>query len=146
MHMPVTLCQWLVCVSVISAGVVVSLGVQWLFMQKFLKPEKVAEDARKRVGAPVGLLDYKKLGHLGTGLQGWVGAIEIILYASSIVFGHPEFIAVWFGTKYIAAYKTWAKEPVGRTFYNRSLFGSGLNILLGAITGGFAQLAIRHTP
>ncbi len=139
-----TLSQWLVFVAVVAAGIVVSLAVQWLFMQKFLKPEKVAKDAAKRVGSPVDSLDYKKLGHLGTGLQGWVGAMEIILYASSIVFGHPEFIAVWFGTKYIAAYKTWAKEPVGRTFYNRSLFGSGLNILLGAATGSIALWAIRH--
>ncbi len=143
--MPLTLCQWLVFVGVVGGGTVVSLAVQWIFMQKFLKPEKVAEDAARRIGTPIGSsLDYKKLGHLGTGLQGWVGAIEIILYASSIVSGHPEFIAVWFGTKYIAAYKTWAREPVGRTFYNRSLFGSGLNILLGAATGRVALWAIRH--
>jgi hypothetical protein len=141
---PKTLCQWLAYVAVVTAGVFASLGIQELFMQHMLKPEKVAESAAKRVGAASGSLDYKKLGHLGTGLQRWVGAMEVILYSSAFVFGYPQFIGVWFGTKYIAAYKTWAKEPVGRTFYNRSLFGSGLNILLGSATGGLALLVIRH--
>jgi hypothetical protein len=135
--------QWFVFVTVVVMGVLVSLGLQQLFMQVFLKPEKVAIAAAKRVGKEGAPLDYKKLGHLGTGLQRWVGTIEIILYSTSIVFGRPEFIAVWLGTKYVAAYRTWGKEPVGRTFYNRSLFGSGLNILLGAATGGLALWTIR---
>jgi hypothetical protein len=131
-------------VLVIGLGAILSLGVQHFFMYVLLKPEKVATDAANRVGAPAEAWDYKRLGHLGTGLQRWVGAIEIILYSTSIVFGFPQFIAVWLGTKYVAFYRTWAREPVGRTFYNRSLFGSGLNILLGAATGGAALLAIRH--
>ncbi|HEV1995784.1 MAG TPA: hypothetical protein VGR03_15740 [Candidatus Acidoferrum sp.] len=81
---------------------------------------------------------------LGTSLNAGVGAVEIALYASSVVFGHPEFIAVWFATKYVAFFRSWGKEPVGRTFYNRSLIGSGLNILLGFFTGKFALWAISH--
>lgn len=141
---PSNLWEWFLLVLVIGVGTILSLGVQHFFMYVLLKPEKVAADAADRVGATAKALDYKKLGHLGTGLQRWVGAIEIILYSTSIVFGFPQFIAVWLGTKYVAAYRTWAREPVGRTFYNRSLFGSGLNILLGAATGGAALLAIRH--
>src|SRR2546422_8516713 len=81
---------------------------------------------------------------LGGRLNEWVGAIEIALYASSVVFEHPEFIAVWLATKYVAFFRSWGEEPVGRTFYNRSLFGSGLNILLGFFTGRVAQWAISH--
>ncbi len=142
--MPHTFGQWVVFVVVVVVGVFVSSGLQHLLMQVVHKPEKVARNAKKRIGEAAESLDYRKEGHLGTGLQGWVGGLEIILYASSIVFGYPQFIAVWFGTKYIAAYKTWGREPVGRTFYNRSLFGSGLNILLGAATGGIALWAIRR--
>jgi len=136
--------QWATFIGVVILGVFFSLGLQLFFMKVVLKPEKVARAAAERVGMAGDSLDYKKLGHLGTGLQEWVGAIEIILFSSSVVAGYPQFIGIWFGTKYIAAYKTWAKEPVGRTFYNRSLFGSGLNVLLGAATGGAALLAIHH--
>ena len=113
-------------------------------MQKLLDPDKVANDALKRIGRLPDGPDYRKLGHLGTGLQPMVGAVEILLYPSSIVFGYPQFIAVWIGTKYVASYKTWGTEPVGRTFYNRSLFGSGVNILVGAATGGIARLAMHN--
>jgi hypothetical protein len=101
---PSNLWEWFLFVLVIGAGTILSLGVQHFFMNVLLKPEKVAADAADRVGAPAEDLDYKKLGHLGTGLQRWVGAIEIILYSTSIVFGFPQFIAVWLGTKYVAAY------------------------------------------
>ena len=70
--------------------------------------------------------------------------MEIILYASSVVFGHPEFIAVWFATKYICVWRGWGEDPVSRTFYNRSLLGSGLNILLGFATGTVARWAVCH--
>ena len=82
--------------------------------------------------------------YIGPNLQRWLGAIEIILYSSSVVFGHPEFIAVWFGTKYVASYRFWHEKATGRAFYVRSLFGSGLNILLGFFTGKTALWAICH--
>ena len=81
---------------------------------------------------------------IGAELASWVGAMEIVLYASSVVFGHPEFIAVWFATKYICVWRGWAEEPAGRTFYNRSLFGSGLNILLGFAAGTATRWAVCH--
>jgi hypothetical protein len=137
--MPHTFSQWLIFVVIETAGVLASLGFGWIFMRRFLNPDAIAAQAANRAQ-----IDYREMGHLGTGLQGWVGAIEILLYSSSIVFGYPQFIAVWLGTKYLAAYKTWGADPVGRTFYNRSLFGSGLNILIGAATGGGALFAIRH--
>jgi hypothetical protein len=140
--MPHNLYQWLVYVAVVIVGVFVSGRTQWFFMHKVLKSETVVRKALKGIeGDPAAKLPS---GHLGTKLQEWVGAIEIILYASSVVFGYPEFIAVWFATKYVSSYKTWAKEPVGRTMYNRSLFGSGLNILLGFFTGRVALWAISY--
>jgi hypothetical protein len=135
----INISQILTLVIVDFGGLLVSVGLGWLFMEKLLNPDSIAEDARKR-GGP----DYKKLGHLGTNLQRWVGAIEILLYSSSVVFDHPQFIAVWLGTKYVVLYRTWGKESVGRTFYNRSLFGSGLNILIGAATGGIARLGMHN--
>src|SRR5437879_2296792 len=100
--MPHNLCQWLVYIFVVVAGVFVSGGTQLFFGQVLLEPLKTAQKARERVK----VLEEKLTGvkgteapwqfrHLGTGLQGWVGAIEIVLYASSVVFEHPEFIAVW---------------------------------------------------
>jgi hypothetical protein len=155
--MPHTLCQWLAYIFVVGVGTLVSWGLQALVGKVLLEPVKLELDLRERVKKLVEKLkeESKKRkmdlqldesvkppaaqpGHLGTGLQEWVGTIEIIIYASSVVFEHPEFIAVWFATKYVAAYKTWAEEPVGRTFYNRSLFGSGLNIVIGFFTGKFA--------
>lgn len=146
---PHSLYQWLVYVFVVALGVVVSQVAQWLFLGVVLNPVRIARKARDRVrhlqreveGREAKLPEWQ-FGHLGTGLQRWVGTIEIILYASSVVFGYPEFIAAWFATKYVASYRTWAKEPVGRTFYNRSLFGSGLSILLGFFTGRVAMWAI----
>ena len=155
-RMPHNLCQWLAYIFVVVGGVIVSWGTQSFFRLVFLDPIKLAQKAHKRVKdleaklakelgeeLPEEKVEPKwQFGHLGTGLQGWVGAIGIIIYASSVVFGHLDFIAVWFATKYVAAYKTWAEEPVGRTFYNRSLFGSGLNILIGFFTGTVALWAI----
>ncbi|HEV2224434.1 MAG TPA: hypothetical protein VGR84_15685 [Candidatus Acidoferrales bacterium] len=148
-QMPHNLCQWIVYIVVVAAGVMISWGAQRFFLKVLLDPVKVVQKARERVmklqekpdGEGAKLPEWQ-FGHLGTGLQEWVGTIEIILYASSVVFGYPEFIAAWFATKYVASYKTWAKEPVGRTFYNRSLFGSGLNILIGFFTGRLAMWAI----
>ncbi len=80
---------------------------------------------------------------LGVGLQRWVGSIEIMLFAIAIAYREPILILLWVGAKYIASWGRWGRDQIGRTFYNRSLFGSGQNILLGIITGGFAQLAIR---
>lgn len=98
-------------------------------MQQFLEPKKIAMEAGKRVGGQTEVTDYAKLGHLGTGLQPWVGAS---LVRSDVFCAEP------------IRNKLWAQEPNGRTFYNRSLFGSGLNILVGAATGGAILLAIRH--
>jgi hypothetical protein len=106
--------QWVVFVAVVFAGVLVALGLQYLFMRVILSPEKVARAAAKRVGKQADTLDYKKQGHLGTGLQEWVGTMEIILYSTSIVYGHPQFIAVWLGTKYVAAYRTWGYRTRGK--------------------------------
>jgi hypothetical protein len=158
-QVPHSLCQWLSYIFVIGAGVLVSWGLQTLVGKVFLNPLKIELDARERVkkllekakteaqkrgielGESIGPKPLQA-GHLGTGLQAWVGTIEIIIYASSVVFDHPEFIAVWFATKYVSGYKTWAEEPVGRTFYNRSLVGSGLNIVIGFFTGKIALWAI----
>jgi len=118
-------------------------------MQVWMEPIKIIHNARRRMKdlqeKLTGTTIEEESGPhsiLGGTLNARVGAIEIVLYASSVVFGHPEFIPVWFATKYVAAFKHWTEEPVGRAFYNRSLFGSGLNILLGFFTGVFAQWVI----
>ena len=68
--------------------------------------------------------------------------MEIILYASSVVYGYHQFIAVWLATKYIASWKKWGETGIGRTLHNRSLFGSGLNVLAGVLTGLVAKYVI----
>jgi hypothetical protein len=149
--MPHNLCQWLVYVFAVAIGMLVSSLIQFFFMQVVMEPvetvrktrEKVRKLQEKLTGTPV---EEEHGQHiiLGTRLNEWVGALEIVLYASSVVFEHPEFIGVWFATKYVATFRSWGKEPVGRTLYNRSLFGSGLNILLGFFTGKFALWAIGY--
>lgn len=114
------------------------------FMENLLKPERIADKALQPSGKGEDESNKWKKDQLGVELQRWVGAMEIILYASSLVFGYPGFIAVWFATKYIPVWRTWSEDPVARTFFNRSLFGSGLNIVLGVATGGIARLAISH--
>jgi hypothetical protein len=135
--------QWLAFFGVNIAGASLSRLLGWLFMSVFLNPDRIVKSAEKRLGQP--LLVHKSMDHLGTRFQPWVGVLEILLYSSAVVYEHPEFIAVWLGTKYLAAYKTWGEDPIGRTFYNRSLFGSGLNILIGVATGVGSLLAIHRT-
>jgi hypothetical protein len=139
--MPHNLCQWLAYLVTLIAGATVAVAVQSVVMRVFLKPQTLID---KVIEENPSASEFRNSRHIGTQLQGWVGTIEIFLYASSVVFGHPEFIVAWFATKYVSSYHTWSKDPVGRTFYNRSLFGSGLNILLGFITGECALAAISH--
>ncbi len=142
--MPVTMVQWFVFLLIESIGVVVCLGVQWLFMKKLLNPKRLADKLFESLHYSEEQRVQWRRQHLGTALQEWIGVMEIILYSSAIVFGYPEFIAVWFATKYIATWRGWVEEQVARSFYNRSLFGSGLNVILGAATGGLARLAIKQ--
>jgi hypothetical protein len=148
--------EWLKFIGIVAAGVFVFSLIMWCLMaSRWLKPEKVLEEVLKRRGAALGD-DWKKQREqeerkeqreksLGSGLQIPVGALEIALYATSIAYGEPGFIAVWFATKYVASWRGWTSDPVGRTFYNRSLFGSGLNIVFGVITGWVA-LALTKPP
>lgn len=132
--LPHTVDQFLWFILVVALGVTVSrIVVMPFFMEGLLDSEKLAEGASPE--------EKKKI--VGARFQGYVGAIEIILYATAVVYRHPEFILLWFATKYISSMRYWVETPLGRTFYNRSLFGSGLSILLGVITGGCAQFAIR---
>ena len=139
--MPHNLCQWLAYVITLVVGATVAVVVQTVLMCVFLDARTlIAKVLKDNPGAG----EFRNSRHIGTQVQGWGGTIEIFLYASSVVFGHPEFIVAWFATKYVSSYHTWSKDPVGRTFYNRSLFGSGLNILLGFLTGEGALAAISH--
>jgi hypothetical protein len=149
--MPHNTCQWLAYVFAVALGILVSRAIQWFFMDVLLEPAKTVRKTREKINRLqeklTGITLEEKHGThpvLGTRLSGWVGAIEIVLYASCVVFEHPEFIAVWFATKYVAAFRSWERSPIGRTFYYRSLFGTGLNILLGFFTGKFALWAISH--
>jgi hypothetical protein len=135
--------QWVTYALVVLAGALLASRMQKYVMRVQLDPERLIKTVLKKYPA-VGKDEFKHSRHVGTLLQDWVGVIEIILYASSVVFEHPEFIAVWFATKYVSSYHTWSRDPVGRSFYNRSLFGSGLNILIGYFTGRAALWAIQH--
>ena len=139
-EMPHNLCQWLAYTVVVIIGALVSWLIQWFVMRVVLDPKKLHEKLNKQ--NPSGAKDGSPL--VGTRLQAPLGALEIILYASSVVFEHPEFIAVWFATKYVAGFNKWGEDTAGRTFYNRSLFGSGINILLGFFTGLTARWVIGH--
>jgi hypothetical protein len=148
--MPHSLCQWLAYGLVVIVGAIVSFGIQWLVMSVILEPVGIVRKTREKMkrlqecltGEAVVEQKDTPYEDLGTRLSALVGTLEIVLYASCVVFDHPEFIAVWFATKYVAAFKSWGEEPVGRTFYYRSLFGSGLNILLGFFTGRVALWGI----
>lgn len=138
--MPHNLCQWITYIAVVIVGVLVGGRIQWLVMRVFLNPKKLHEKLNKE--NPSKAKDSSPL--VGTQLQGPLGALEIILYASAVVFEHPEFIAVWFATKYVAGFNKWGEDTAGRTFYNRSLIGSGINILLGFFAGLVARWLVGH--
>jgi hypothetical protein len=68
----------------------------------------------------------------------WLGTLEVLIYAFSML-KYPQFIGIWLATKYIATMRGWQEGPAGRTFYNRSLIGSGLTVLFGVLTGTVAK-------
>ena len=142
--------EWLKFIGVVAVGVFVFSLIMWgLMASRCLKPEKVLEKVLKRRAAFLSEKEQQeerkeqREKSLGSGLQIPVGALEIALYATSIAYGEPGFIAVWFATKYVASWRGWTSDPVGRTFYNRSLFGSGLNIVFGVITGWVALVLTK---
>lgn len=139
---PQNLCQWLAYIVAVGIGVVIAFGIQRLFMHKLLNLTRISEKLRGRLAESTGTDIPLPVREMETELPRWVGGIEIVLYASAIVYNYPSFIAAWFATKFVSSHKTWADEPFGRAFYNRALFGSGLNILLGFFTGKAAQWAI----
>jgi hypothetical protein len=146
--MPHNLCQWLAYIAAVALGIFVSWGTQQVFMRKILNLTNLSEKLRSRIAIKTGEPAIEEtqlpIREMETGLSDWVGAMEIVLYASAVVYNYPSFIAAWFATKFVASHKTWAPEPFGRTFYNRALFGSGLNILLGFFTGKMALWAIWY--
>lgn len=140
--------EWAAFIGMLGAGVVVSHLIMYGLMGRWLSHEKVLQKSLEELGVPETEWDKYKKDLLGTEFHGFLGGIEIVLYATSIAYNKPEFIAVWFATKYVASWSSWDKTPIGRTFYNRALFGSGVNIVLGVITGwlilSFAPLPIRQ--
>src|SRR5579863_8285480 len=100
---PHNLSQWMAYTGVLVVGLLVSTVIQQLFMRKFLGLTKISEEARSRIAKFSGLpvvedipLPFRQM---ATGLSDWVGALEIILYASAVVYNYPEFIVAWFATK-----------------------------------------------
>lgn len=150
--MPHNFCQWMAYIGAVAVGVAVAAGVQNFFMETLWSREKVIERAAKALNETSAVNDAERLIarmrrrylHLVPGLHEPLGRLEIILYSSSIVFEHPEFIGIWFATKYVSSYRAWSDDPLGRMFYNRSLFGSGVNILIGFFTGRLARWAIWY--
>jgi hypothetical protein len=147
---PHSVAQFAAYFAAMSCGLIVARLLQFAFGHWIAEPTKLIRmvtesnnKLRREFGHRSEPLQIPAR-HLGTLLQGWVGGLEIILYSSAVVFGYPDFIAIWFATKYVASYSIWGRDPIGRTFYNRSLFGSGLNILVGFFTGQIAQWAIHR--
>ncbi len=80
-----------------------------------------------------------------------LGVIERMLYLLSMLYGHPEFVALWLGLKSAGQWKSWSKgetypisstnkQPATETINGRSIasiffIGSGLSLLFSA--GGF---------
>jgi hypothetical protein len=93
---PHNLCQWLAYIGVVFLGVLFAVGIQWIFMEHFLRRSLWAKEGDKDV--------YPEAKD-APATHKWIGAMEIVLYASSVVYGKPEFIAAWFATKYVASYK-----------------------------------------
>jgi hypothetical protein len=140
--MPHNLCQYLAYLATLAVGAAISYGIQWVVMSCLLEPVRTVTKTRAKMQrlqeeltGEAARLEHGPYRELGTRLSGFVGALEIFIYASCVVFGQLEFIGVWFATKYVASFRSWGREPIGRTFYYRSLFGSGLNVLLGFFTG-----------
>lgn len=128
--MPTTIHQGLAFLAALAFGVFVSqFLVMPLFMNRLLKPEKLGRAPGDTEVTERSVLRY-------------LGAMEIVLYATAIVYRYPQFILVWLATKYVARWHVWSEQRLGRTFYNHSLFGSALNIVLGALTGALAQILI----
>jgi hypothetical protein len=135
--MPHTMCQWVAFLAVVFAG----LLVHWVIVTKtimgwWLDPGKLYRGGPRMPDEEEGGEQQFR----GVKYGNWVGAIEIVIYSVSFAFRHPEFIAVWLATKYIASMNKWSVTALGRSFYNRSLIGSGVTLILGFMTGGLARL------
>lgn len=73
-----------------------------------------------------------------------VGAVERLLYVTSILLGRSEFIAVWLTLKTVARSPRWTEEKQikGRGLFNNFLIGNGLSIMYSFIGMAIATLAL----
>jgi hypothetical protein len=142
---PQTIHQWLILASASSLGALLCGVALWLIMSKAMNGPRAARAALDRAGIPDANRGEWDLSKTHAGYQKEVGALENIMYSFSVVFGYPQFIPAWLAIKYIAGPSTWVPDPVGRTMYNRSLFGSGLNAVLGFLVGLIARWGITKS-
>ncbi len=105
--------EWLKFGGAILAGMVLSGIIMNIVMGWCLNPKKVLKRSLERARVPKNKWKEKWEQNIGSGLQIPVGALEIALCATSIAYGEPGFIAVWFATKYVASWRGWTSDPVG---------------------------------
>ncbi len=62
-----------------------------------------------------------------------IGSIDVFIFLNSLLFGFPEFIAVWIELK---VYGEWKLENTHeRSLFYIVLIGNGLNVIIGCAAG-----------
>jgi hypothetical protein len=136
---PQSVCQWTVFLIVEALGTAVGALITWLVMEQWLTRERAVAKAFDRAKFSAIEREAFPVPQLGTQFHRALGVVELLIYSSSVVYGVPEFIPAWLAVKYIAGHEQWPPAPIGRTLYNRSLFGSAVNVLLGFALGQLAS-------
>jgi hypothetical protein len=71
----------------------------------------------------------------------FVGFIESLIYPLSYLI-QPTFVPIWLTLKTVSRWGRWTGGQKGRMIFNRYLFGTGLSLLLNAITYGLLRLYV----
>jgi hypothetical protein len=77
------------------------------------------------------------------GIKRWTGMLERTLYTGALMWGAPQWVAVWLATKAIVRWQRPRKPPEPPLAYDIWLIGSGLSILFGFIG---AWIALGKLP
>ena len=135
-HVPQSVLQFVACVMVIGAGAAFGQAyvLKPLMTKKYNADELAKKFARKT---------RRPFSQLKDHLHPHIGFVELLIYSGALAFGGKPLILTWFATKYVTSWHHWTVEPIGRAFYNRSLIGSGVNLIVGVAIGGLALLIVK---
>jgi len=78
-------------------------------------------------------------------LPRFVGALEQIMYTTSILIGKEEFVAVWLVLKLAGEWRQ-IDRPAGYAMYNIFLIGNSLSLMLAAATALFIKSLLPPLP